>query len=170
AKLDSRSGTEKFAHEKFERTFEIGDANVLVDVKPFDLVKLRAVSGVEFIAPISRAGCDYANRRCRGLHGADLHSGRVCPEQSTVWEIKCVLLVARRMFGRCIERVEAVPFVFHIGTVCECESHSPKNFDRAIPHLRKRLKCAEFVRSSWKRDVDLGKRARLLLRRKLVRA
>src|SRR6266478_5398171 len=59
-KLDSGSGTEKFAHEKFERAFEIGNADVLIDVKPFDLVKLRAVSGIEFIAPISRARRDHA--------------------------------------------------------------------------------------------------------------
>ena len=72
-KLDFGSGTEQFAHEKFERAFQIGDADVFIDIKAFDLMKLRAVGCVEFIAPIRGAGRNHANRRRRGFHRADLH-------------------------------------------------------------------------------------------------
>ena len=51
-KLHFGFAAKKFSHEKLELPFQIGDADVLIDVKPFDLMKLRAVRCVEFIASI----------------------------------------------------------------------------------------------------------------------
>jgi len=41
AKLDCVRDRKVSRMEKFERAFEIGDTNVLIDMKSFDLVKLR---------------------------------------------------------------------------------------------------------------------------------
>src|ERR1700730_15627505 len=49
---------EKFVHEKFDGAFQVGDADVLIDVQTFDLMELRAVRRVYFIATISGAGRD----------------------------------------------------------------------------------------------------------------
>ena len=76
-KLNFCFSAEKFAHKEFQRAFQVGDADVFVHVKPFDLVELRAVSGVKFIAPIRCTGSNHTNRRRRGLHRPDLHGGGV---------------------------------------------------------------------------------------------
>ena len=47
------------------------------------------------------------------------------------------------MIGRGVERVEAMPFVFDVGAFGERESHAAKNLDRAIEHLRERMKTAQ---------------------------
>ena len=73
SKLNFGSCAEKFAHEKFERAFQVGDADVFVHEKSFDLVELRAVGGVELITPIRRTGSNHTDRRRRGLHRSDLH-------------------------------------------------------------------------------------------------
>src|SRR5262249_62249035 len=54
-KLHFGSRTEKFAHEKLERAFQIRDADVFIDIKSFDLVELRTVRRVEFLVAISSA-------------------------------------------------------------------------------------------------------------------
>ena len=62
-KLDLGFCTKQLAHKKFERAFQIGDADILVDIKSFDLVELRAVGRVYFLVPIGRARRDHANWR-----------------------------------------------------------------------------------------------------------
>ena len=120
-------GAEKFAQKKFQRAFQVGDADFFIHVKSFDLVELRAVRGIDFIATISRARRDDADRRRRGFHRANLHGGSVRAQQPAVGQIKCVLLVARGMIGRGVERVEAMPFRFDVGSVGERESHAAEN-------------------------------------------
>src|SRR5437868_1937508 len=110
-KLDGGVGAEEFAHKKLERAFQVRHTDVLVDVETFDLMKLRAMGRVDFVAAVSRAWSDHADRRRPRLHRADLNGGGMRAEQSSVRQIKCVLLVACWMFRRCVQRVEAMPFV-----------------------------------------------------------
>src|SRR5882724_7377383 len=58
-------GAEKLAQKEFKHALEIADTDLFINVKPFNLVKLYAVRGIDFIAPISRAGSDHANGRWR---------------------------------------------------------------------------------------------------------
>src|SRR5439155_26821998 len=74
------------------------------------------------------------------------------------------------MFRRGVERIEAMPFVFDVRPICERESHSPKNFDRALPHLREWMQRADLMWDSRQRDVDPGERLRFHLRTKICRA
>ena len=59
--------------------------------------------------------------------------------------IQRVLNVTRRMIRRCVQRVEAMPFVLDFWTVLHCETHSLKNFDSAFENLRERVLMAEVV-------------------------
>src|SRR5207248_7911404 len=84
AKTHRRVGTEKFAQKKFERALQIGDADIFIYVKTFDLMELAGMSGVDLIASVSRAGSDDTNGWRRRLHRADLHRGCVGAQQATV--------------------------------------------------------------------------------------
>src|SRR6266513_1820430 len=55
SKLHFGVGAKEFPHEKFELAFQIGDADVFIDIQSFDLMKLWAVRCIEFVAPIRRA-------------------------------------------------------------------------------------------------------------------
>src|SRR4030095_1655985 len=57
-----------------------------------------------------------------------------------------------------VQRVETMPFVFNIRSICERETHSSKNLDRALPHLRQWMQRANLMWGSRKRDVDRRKR------------
>jgi hypothetical protein len=153
-------GTEQFAQEIFERAFEIRHAHPLIDVKTFDLVKLRAVSCIDFIAAKGRARRDHAKRRRCGFHRANLHRRGVGSKQSAIRQIKRVLFIPCRMVGRGIERIEAMPFVLHVRTFRERETHPSEDAYPAIQHLGERMQRPNLVRGSRKRNVDLRKRAR----------
>src|SRR5438094_6304603 len=93
----------------------------------------------------------------------------MCPKQPAVWQIECVLFSARGMFGRRVERIETMPFVFNVRPVCEREAHSPKNFDRALPHLGEWMQRADLMRTSRERDIDPGERFGFFSRTKTCR-
>ena len=151
--------SEKLTQEKLERPLQIRDADVLIDIQAFDLMKLRAVGRIHFVAAKGRARRDDANRRRRRFHRANLHGGSVRPEQPAIGQIKCVLLVAGRMIRRGVQRVEAMPFVLDVGTVREREPHPTENADRAVEHLGERMNGADLVRRAGERNVDAGERA-----------
>ena len=109
--------SEKLAQEKFKRTLQISDANLFIHVKPFDLVKLCAVGGVDFVTPIGRPRGDDANWWGRSLHGADLHRGGMGAEKTAVPQVESILLIPRWMIWRRVERVEAMPFRLDIRAV-----------------------------------------------------
>jgi hypothetical protein len=48
-------GAKEFAHEKLELAFQIGDADVFINIQSFDLMKLWTMRCIELIAPIRRA-------------------------------------------------------------------------------------------------------------------
>ena len=128
-------------------------------------MELRAVRGIDFIAAIGRAGRDHANRRSGRFHGADLDGGSVGAEQTAVRQIECVLLVARGMIGRRVERVEAMPFIFDVGAIGQREAHAPENLDAAFEHLGEGMQRAAFARCARQRDVDVSERGRFFCAR-----
>ena len=101
------------------------------------------------------------------LHGADLHGGSVGAKKPAIGQVKGVGLVPRRMIGRGVERIEAMPFVFDVGAFREGESHPAKESDRAVEHLGERMKRADLVRRAGQGNVDLGERACFLRRAQL---
>ncbi len=69
-------------------------------------------------------------------------------QQATVGQIKCVLLVPRRMLRRRVKRIEAMPFGFDVGTVGQRKTHAAKNLNAPIEHLRERMQRSALVRSA----------------------
>src|SRR4029453_5583004 len=91
-------------------------------------------------------------------------------QKSDVGKKKRVLLIGGRVVWWRIQSIEAVPLRFDIGTFGESETHSSKNLNCTLVHLVKRMQRTDLMWRSWKRDVDLGERARFLLRAELLRA
>src|SRR5438477_9721656 len=91
-------------------------------------------------------------------------------QQATVWQIKCVLLVARGMVGGGVEGIKAVPFGLDVRAFGECEPHPPENRDAAIEHLREWMKRTALMRCARKRDIDVGNRSGFFFGAKIFRA
>src|SRR6266576_3061909 len=140
---------EKFVHEKLKRTFKIGDTHIFIHIEALDLMKLRTVGRVHFVAAICRSGGDYADRRRRRFHRPDLDSRSMRSKQTSIRQIKCVLLVARRMFGRRVESVETMPFRLNVRAVRKGETHSTEDRDRAVEYLGKRMQRPLLAWRSW---------------------
>ena len=96
------------------------------------------------------------------FHRADLHGGSVGAQEPAIRQIKGVGFVARRMIGRGVERVEAMPLVLDVGSLRERETHSAEKPDRAVEHLRERVERARFVRRARQRKIERSERAGLL--------
>src|ERR1700722_17012678 len=76
--------TEERLHRVVERSLEIGEGNVRVNTKSFDLMKDRGVGGVCGVVAVDLAGDDDADRRSLGDHGADLHRAGVGAHEQAV--------------------------------------------------------------------------------------
>ena len=162
-KTDLRIRTEKLAQKKFERAFEVSDADVFVDVKAFDLMELGAVSGIDFISPIRRTRSDNAYRRRRTFHRSNLNGGSVRPQNTAIRQIEGVLFVAGRMIRWSVKGIKAMPFGLDVRSFSEGETHPAKNCDRAVEHLGQGMKRPASVCGAGQRNVD-ARLARSLLR------
>ena len=111
AEADWRGGAEHFAEEVFESAFEIGEGDVGIDEKAFELVEDGEVGGVDLIAAVSGAGCDDADGRRGGFHRADLDAGGVSAEEFTGIKIERVFFVAGGVVGGSVQCIEAMVFV-----------------------------------------------------------
>src|SRR5438270_6458152 len=155
---DCRVFPKKFVHEELQGSFQISHTHVLIYIEAFNLVKLRAVSRVDFIATVGRARRDDANWRGRRLHRPNLDGGGVGSKESPIRQIEGVLFVAGWMISRRVQRVETMPFIFDVGTVCEGEPHSSENADSALQHLVEGMKRTPLGRCAGKRNIDVRER------------
>ena len=154
AKTNRRVCSEKFAEEKFQRSFQVCHADVPINVEPFDLVKLRRVCGIDLVAPIGRARRNHPDRRRRLFHGADLHRRSVCSKQSPIRKVESVLFVARRMIRRRVQRVEAMIFVFNFRPVSDDETDLAKTPDNILGHLGEGMQFAQRAAASWQGKIS----------------
>src|SRR5688572_16566851 len=111
--------SEQVFEDEFDRAFQVANSDTFIHIKPFDLVESRIVGGVGVVAAVNATWNDDADRRRLLLHDADLHGGSVRAQKPPRLglEIESVLRVPRRMIGRCVQRVEAMVFVFDFGTI-----------------------------------------------------
>ena len=75
-------------------------------------------------------------------------------------QVERVLHVARRMLGRHVERVEAVPLVFDLGAVDDGEAHPREDGLHALAHDGQRVAVSERGLASRQRDVHGAGRPR----------
>lgn len=81
AEANFRFIAEHGAVEVFESTFEVGEANIGIDVETFKLIEDGEVGGVDFVAPIGGSGCNDFDGWTLLFHGANLHAGGVGAEE-----------------------------------------------------------------------------------------
>ncbi len=112
----------------FQRTFQVGERDVLVHHKPFNLMKQRGMGGVYGVGTVNAAGGDYADRRFLLFHRAYLHGGSLCAKQDVVRDVKRVLCVARGVVFRHVERFKIVIVVFNFRPADNVEAHADKDF------------------------------------------
>ncbi len=67
------------------------------------------------------------------FHRANLHGGGVGAQQAAVGEVKGVLLVARRMIGGRVQRVETMPLRLDVRAIGEREAHAAENAESRGP-------------------------------------
>src|SRR5262245_1680404 len=110
---------EELARERLDRAEEVGHREVAVDRQALDLVEHRRMTRVERLVAVRAPGRDHVDRRCAGLHGADLHRRRVRPEHDLLLapepHVDRVLHRAGGVGRRDVQRLEVVPVVLHLG-------------------------------------------------------
>lgn len=84
-------------------------------------------------------------------------------QKPAIRQIKSVLVIARRVIGRSVKRVKAMPLGFNIRAVRDGESHAPENADRTVDQLCQRMNPSPCGRDSGQGDVDFRQGAAFLL-------
>ena len=116
------------------------------------------MGGVDLVAAVSGPGRNDADRGWTRHHGADLDGRGVRAEQPSVGKVEGVLLVARRMVGRCVQRVEAVPLGLDIGAVGDRKPEPAENLHGTIHQQGERVKRSRLLRGAGKRGINRGQR------------
>ena len=97
-------------------------------------------------------------RRLHRLHRADLHRRRLRAEQQLARDLaaeeEVVGRPARRMAIRNVQRVEVVPLVLELGSVCDRETHATEHIDDLVDRLGQHMARALAHRDARLGDVD----------------
>ena len=109
-------------------------------------------------------------------HGADLHRGSlrahqaasagVLPSQARTGreavflEVKSVLLVARGVVRRGVERVEIEDLVLDVGPIGQGEAEPAENLDGAVARLQHGMKRAGRIVAAGQRGIEIGRLGR----------
>ena len=147
------------------------ERQAFADGEAFDLAERRRVRQIQVVAPIDAARHDDADRRLVRLHVPNLHRRGVRAEQRAPvrrsiagdWrsEIQRVLHVARGMFRRHVEGIEAVPVVLDLGALDGREPHAAEDGFEVVAHDRQRMAVPQPQRTSRQGHVDRARRPRL---------
>ena len=71
-------------------------------------------------------------------------------------------MTARRMAVRNIERVEVVPLVFELGSVCDGETHASEYINNLVNSFRNHMTRAFSHRKAWLRHINERSNVRAL--------
>ena len=117
-----------------------------VDHQPLDLMEHRRVRRV-VVAAEGAAGHDDADRRLLRQHRADLHRRGVGAQHQpravgALRQIERVVLLARRMLGRDVERGEIVEIVLDMRALGDGETHLAEDRDDLVDGLADRMDAA----------------------------
>ncbi len=106
-------------------------------------------------------------------HGADLHGGGLraheaaaagalavesqAGREAVLLQIERVLLVARRVVERRIERIKVEDLILDVGPISEREPEPAENLDGAIADLEHRVERAGRIVAAGQRGVEIGR-------------
>ena len=157
AETHRRLRTEDLAEEELEGALEVGEADLVIDVQRLDLVEDAQVGGVDLVTAVGGTGGDDANRQfLHRLQGADLHARGVGAHEPAIGQIEGVALIARRVVGRGVEGVKAVPLGLNLRAVGQGETHAPQGAHRQVADLGERVQAAAVGRAARQGQVDAG--------------
>src|SRR6266849_865740 len=138
-----------------QRALHVADGQRLVHGQAFDLAEVRQPGGFGRVAAVAAAGVDDVDRRFfDALHGSYLHWRCMRPEQKVRREVERIPVLARRMAGRDVERLEVVPLGLDLRAELDLVAQRFEHrLDLAL-HLGEHVDVAATDRRAWKRDVD----------------
>ena len=170
------STSKKALQNSVKRPFQMAEMGVLVDHQALDLVEHRRMRQVRIIAE-GAARHDDADRRLLRQHGADLHRARMGAQNHAraiglLVEVESIMLLARGMFGRHVERSEVVEVVLDMRPFGDREAEIAPDLHDLLPDLADGMDRALRLRAHRQGDIDLlGCEAlfeRRLLKRRLA--
>ena len=150
---DLGRGTEEGFQEPVERSLEVPQRHVLVDVEPFQLVELEMVRRVHGFVPVHAPGTDDPHGRLLLLHDADLHRGGVRAKEDVRTEIEGVRLGPGGMALRDVQRPEVVPVVLDLRPFGEGEPHAVEDLADFAQDLGEKVLVSARYRAPRKGDV-----------------
>ena len=141
AEPDFRMFTEHLLGKIHQGLLEVDKRYILVDVKPFNLVKDTVGPGRDRFVPENPAGEDHPDRRLCRLHRADLYGGGVGAQQDIriPGNEEGILHIPGRMVGCEVKGGEIVPVIFDLRTVGNRIADPAKDLDNPVPHDRQRV-------------------------------
>ena len=147
---------EQFGEELVHRGEEIGEGDVFVDIKAFDLMEKDVGAGRDVFVAEAASGSDDPDRGRIGLHRMDLDVGGVGAKEERVGrvEIEGVLHIARRMVFGEVEPFEIVVVGVDVGTELDGKPHAYENVENPVESLDDRVDSAGELAAARKGGVE----------------
>ena len=138
----------------------MAEMGLLVDHQTLDLMEHRRV-GLVGIATIDPPRRDDAQGRLRFQHGANLYRARMRAQERARAvgggrEIERVVVLARRMFGRHVERGEIVEVGLDVGALGDREAHGGEDLGDLVGDLTDGMDATLGERTFAHRERDVG--------------
>ena len=125
-KRTSRLAVEEHVDEGLERPLEVGEGDPLVDHQPLDLVEHRRVAEVG-VAAVDASRDDHPDRRRASSPWRGSAPARCGCAAAAAGQVEGVLVVAGRVVGRDVERLEVVAVVLDLGPVRDRVAHAEED-------------------------------------------
>ena len=145
------------AGERVERAAQVGHRQALVHRQALDLMEDRGVGGVQLVGAEGAADRDDVDRQVAFEQRADLHRRGVGAQhlpRSVRRDVEGVLLAARRMVGREVERVEVELLGLDLGSLGQLPAHRDEGVGDVLGEDRDRVPRADRLTGRRQRHVD----------------
>ena len=136
-----------------QRAFQVGEVDVGINNQPFHLMEHRGVSLIVIVTIYTARG-DNTDRRLFFLHGADLHAGSLRTQQTRRVKPESVVVSARRMMARNVQRIEVMIVIFDFRTSRHGKAQLTKETFNPVNCTRYRMQTAVFDTTPWQGDID----------------
>ena len=133
--------------------FQVGEIDVGINNQPFHLVEHWGVSLIVIVTIYAARG-DNTDRRLFFFHGADLHAGSLCAQQTRRVKPESVVVSARRVMARNVERIEVMIVIFDFRTGRHGKAQLTEETFNPVDCTRYRVQTAVFDTTPRKGNID----------------
>jgi len=136
---------EHLLYKEIERLFQIGEADILIHIQSFRLVKKTMRPCADGLIAVYATGTDDPDRRLLPLHRPCLYIAGMCTQQpiGLLVDIESVLHIPGRMVLRHVEGGKIMPVVFDLGAFRHGKTQSSENMDDLVAYHRDRMVGAQ---------------------------